>query len=128
MVRKFNPDGMTVSPAYSHGVEITTPARLLFVAGQVGALRDGSIAKGIEAQVQAVFANIDRVLTGAGMTRADVVKYTIFLVAGVDINAYRAAAGPLLPAPPPASSLIFVQALASPDFLVEIEAVAMCQA
>ncbi|GLQ12431.1 hypothetical protein GCM10007913_43640 [Devosia yakushimensis] len=128
MVRKFNPDGMMVSPAYSHGVEIATPARMLYISGQVGALPDGSIAKGIEAQVQAVIANIDRVLAGADMTRADVVKYTIFLVAGIDINAYRAAAGPLLPVPPPASSLVFVQALASPDFLVEIEAVAMRQA
>lgn len=128
MVRKFNPDGMTVSPAYSHGVEIATPARMLFVSGQVGALPDGSIAKGIAGQVQAAIANIDRVLAGADMSRADVVKYTIFLVAGVDIADYRAAAGPLLPAPPPASSLIFVQALASPDFLVEIEAVAMRQA
>lgn len=124
MMRKFNPQGMPVSPAYSHGVEIATPGRMLFVSGQVGMLADGSIARGIEAQVRAVIGNLDKVLAEAGMSRADVVKYTIFLVEGVDIAAYRTAAGPLLPVPPPASSLVFVKALASPDFLVEIEAIA----
>ena len=124
MLNKTNPAGLPTSPAYSHAVEVSAPARLLFISGQVGVLADGSIAQGIADQVRAVVANLDIVLGASGMTRADVAKYTIFLVEGVSIDAYRAAAGPLLPSPPPASSLVFVKALASPDFLVEIEAIA----
>ncbi|WP_240231449.1 RidA family protein [Devosia lacusdianchii] len=125
MLRKFNPSGMPTSPAYSHGVEITSPSRMLFVSGQVGMLADGSVAEGVGDQVRAAIANLDTVLAESGMSRADVAKYTIFLAEGVSIDDYRAAMGPLLPAPPPASSLFFVKALASPAFLVEIEAIAV---
>lgn len=125
MLRKFNPSGMPTSPAYSHGVEISAPSRMLFVSGQVGMLADGSVAEGVGEQVRAAIANLDTVLAESAMTRADVAKYTVFLIEGVSIDEYRAAMGPLLPSPPPACSLVFVKALASPAFLVEVEAIAV---
>lgn len=124
MLRKFNPEGAPAPAFYSHGVEVTSPQRLLFVAGQVGVKADGSVAEGIEEQTRVAIGNLKAVLAGAGMDISDIVKTTIYLTDESHMQGFAAAGGGLLPAPPPATTLVFVKALASPEMLVEIEATA----
>ena len=74
MTRKFNPEGMTPPPFYSHGVEVQAGARMVFVSGQVGVRRDGTVAEDIGAQAAVAIENLTAVLAAADMTPADIVK------------------------------------------------------
>jgi 2-iminobutanoate/2-iminopropanoate deaminase len=124
MITKFNPAGVDAPDFYSHGVEIKAPERVLFVAGQVGVKRDGSIAEGISDQTRVAIENLKAVLAGADMGVADIVKSTIYLTDETLFEGFAAAGAPLLSSPPPATTLLYVKALASSALLVEIEAIA----
>lgn len=124
MLRKFNPEGGSSPPFYSHGAEVSAGAKLLFISGQVGVRADGSLAEGIEEQARLAVENLKRVLEGAGMTTADVAKYTFYLTDPADFDGFARAAAGLIASPPAATTLLYVKALASPDMKVEIEAVA----
>ena len=124
MSRKFNPEGAPAPDFYSHGVEVVSPQRLVFVSGQVGVRADGSVAEGIAEQARVAIANLNAVLAAAGMDGSNIVKSTIYLTDESLMGEFAAAAGPLLPSPPPATTLIYVKALAFPALLCEIEAIA----
>jgi 2-iminobutanoate/2-iminopropanoate deaminase len=125
---KSNPPGIAPPASrYSHSVLTTGATRWLTMSGQVGTRPDGTVATGMEAQLDACFANIDMGLQAAGMTRADLLKLVIYLTdpSPEAIATYRARRDAWIgEAPPPAATLLVVAALASPAFLCEIEAVA----
>jgi enamine deaminase RidA (YjgF/YER057c/UK114 family) len=110
--------------AYSHAIEVAAGVRTLHISGQVGVLADGKPAQGIEAQTEAVWNNIKGILKAAGMGVSDLVKVTTFLVNKADIQASRAVRLRHLGDHKPASTLLVIDALASPDYLIEIEAIA----
>lgn len=122
-----NPSAWPKPAAYSHAVETPAGSRTVYVAGQVAIRPDGSIAEGIEEQTRQVYANIEAVLAAAGLTLAHIVKATVFLTSADDIAAFAAVRAATL-AHAPASSLLVVQALAKPEFLVEIEVIAAAPA
>ncbi len=123
---RLNPS--TMAPplgAYSHGIAVEKGLRWIFVSGQLGISPDGVLADGAEAQASHAWANIGRVLDAGGMTIADLVKVTTYVVDRDLIPAVRAARQRHLPGPDfPASTFVIVAGLARPEFLVEIEAVA----
>jgi enamine deaminase RidA (YjgF/YER057c/UK114 family) len=110
--------------AYSHGVLSTTPERILFTAGQVGIAPDGKIAQGIDAQLEQIYENIQIILKDGGMGMADVVQVRIYLTDQSQVLPNRAALSKWLGSVNPAATTVIVKSLVSPDFLVEIEAVA----
>ncbi len=124
MLTKFNPKGVAASPFYSHGVEAKSPQRLLFISGQVGQGPDGALAEGIGDQTRAAIGNLKAVLAGADMEIGDIAKMTIYLTDESSFEGFAAAGAPLLSNPPPAITLLYVKALASPATLIEIEAIA----
>ncbi len=124
MNRHLNPAGIPASPYYSQGVEVTSPERTLFVSGQVGIGSDGSLRDGVDGQARQAIENLELVLAEAGMATADLVKLTIYLTDGAHIEPFMGAAAGTLPTPPPATTLLVVAQLGSPELLVEVEAVA----
>nr|WP_249732298.1 RidA family protein [Roseococcus sp. SDR] len=118
------------TPSYSH-VAVASGARTIYLAGQVPADAEGRLVGGtdLEAQATQVMENIGTALAAAGASFADVVKITTYVVDYKPehralISAVRAKFfGDR--AAPPASTLLGVAALASPDWLIEIEAVAV---
>ncbi len=110
--------------AYSHAIEVAAGARTLYISGQVGILPDGSTASGIEAQTEAAWNNILRILEAAGMAVEDLVKVTTFVMHATDIGAVRAVRQRMLGDHRPASTLVVISRLASVDYLIEIEATA----
>lgn len=125
MIARHNPG--TVAPPfsrYSHAVEAPAGARWLHVSGQVGIRPDGTMAEGVEAQIEQAFANIFEILQHAGMSRHDLVKLTVYLLDAQNIGAFRTVRDRMVLPAEPASTLIIVAGLARPDFLVEIEAIA----
>ena len=109
---------------YSNGV------KTIYVSGQVG-IRDGEIPNSFIEQIDVVFSNIAGQLEAAGATMSDVIKLTGFIV---DMNAERRTVYSEVRASyfsgqsqPPASTLIGVSGLVSPNLLVEVEAIAVIE-
>lgn len=116
--------GVHRTTGYAHA----TKARgLLFIAGQVALDTDANLVgkHDIEAQATQVFENLKQILTCAGATFDDVLKMTVLIT---DLS-YRTKVNEVrdhyLKASLPASTLLVVPSLASPDFLLEIEAIAV---
>ena len=109
---------------YSHGVEAPAAARWLHVSGQVGVTPEGKVLDGSEAQIEQAWRNVLSVLEAAGMGPRDLVKVTTYLINRADLATARAVRDRMLSGAAPASTLLFVAGLASPEWLVEIEAVA----
>lgn len=125
MLTRRNPKSVhaPASP-YSHATDVPPGARWLFVSGQVGVKPDGTVVKGIEGQIDQAFRNVLAVLADGGMGPEDIVRLNAYLVRPGDIGTYREVRARHLRDLEPASTLVIVAALASPDWLVEVEAVA----
>jgi 2-iminobutanoate/2-iminopropanoate deaminase len=114
---------------YSQGVKVSGPGTMLFISGQVAQDRKGRlVGRGdFPAQARQVLKNLKAMVEAGGGTLADVVKLTYFITDvryRPDLATIREEFfGPKLPA----STLIATPALAHPDYLIEIEAVAFVE-
>lgn len=125
MKRAHNPS--TVHPpvsTYSHAIEVPPNARWLCVSGQVALSLEGSIPEGFAEQCELAWANLHGVLESAGMRMGDLVRLNIYMVNEKDVPAFREVRDRYLAGARPASTLVFVKALARPEWLLEIEATA----
>ena len=125
MPRYFNPNSICppFNP-YSHGAETKAGCRLVYIAGQVGADKDGNIAPDFEGQAQLAYSNIEFILKDAEMTFANLVKMTTFLINPDDGPKMRVIRKSFLKDIRPPHTLLYVSRLADPEFLIEVEAVA----
>ena len=126
----INPDTVSQPANYTHVVN-ATGSRIVFISGQVAIDKNGNLvgAGDLSKQAEQVFENLKACLASAGATFADVTKMTTFIVgyqAARDRPVLGAVRQKYLPATnPPASTLVGVQALATPDIMIEIEATAV---
>ena len=116
---------MAASPFYAQGIEVADTARTVYVSGQVGMDAAGSVAAGVGAQAVQAVANVHDVLAEAGLTPEAIAKVTIYLTDANHVGPFMEAAASSLPVDPPATTMLIVQALTSPELLVEVEAVAV---
>jgi 2-iminobutanoate/2-iminopropanoate deaminase len=122
-----NPPGLAKPSGYTHVVDVPA-GRTLYVAGQVARDASGAVVgKGdMRAQSEQVFRNIQTALESRGATLADIVQLTAYVRDMSQLAAYREVRERVLgTSPRPASSLVGVAALASDDFLLEVDAVAV---
>jgi 2-iminobutanoate/2-iminopropanoate deaminase len=119
-----NPPTLAPGTGYSHGIELPPNARLLYLAGQLGITADGKMAPDIKGQAEQAWRNLGAVLAAAGMGFENLVKLTHFLTRAEDVAAYREVRAKFLGSNAPASTLLVISALARPDALIEVEAVA----
>lgn len=109
---------------YSHGVLAPAGGQWLYIAGQVGLLPDGTLADGFAAQARAAWTNVVAVLSAANMDAGHLVKVTTFLIRAGDLKDLNPVRSVFLGAARPASTLVIVNALARPEWLIEVEAIA----
>ncbi|MBC7875663.1 MAG: RidA family protein [Anaerolineales bacterium] len=107
--------------AYMHQAEISTE-RMLIISGQVGMKKDGTVPEDPIEQLDLVFENILRNLEAADMEMKDLVKINYYLVGEWDIARRREIVASKLAGHKPCSTLVYVAALASPIYKVEVEA------
>lgn len=108
--------------AYSQGVRI---GNLLFLAGQLGHDAEARPGQGrFEAQTRRVFERLGLVLEAAGGSLDDLVTMTVFVTDLRYGDEFVRLRGEILRRDFPASALIGVSALAAPEALIEIQAVA----
>ena len=128
-LRFINPPGLAKSPRYSHVAEVTR-GKLVFVSGQVAQDVNGNPvgAGDMKAQAKQVFENLKVALAAAGASEKDVVKLTSYVVdIARNIEPYREArqeAWGNVPVPP-TSTTVGVSALVRPEYLLEVEAIAV---
>lgn len=123
------PDGVAPAAQYTHVV--TGTGRLVAVSGQLALDEDGALVGEGDAGAQArqVFENLRRCLAAAGATFDDVVKLTYFVTDMTHLPAVRAARAAHVPDDRlPAASAVQVAALVRPEFLLEVEALAVVPA
>ena len=101
--------------------------RLVYVSGQVAWDASGNIVgKGdVGAQARQTFRNLRQVLQAAGGDLGNLMKMTTYITRIEDRPAVAEARGEVFDGEVPASTLIVVKSLFHPDFLVEIEGVAV---
>ena len=110
---------------YHHGISVEAGSRLVFLSGQLGIAADGAIPNDLRIQTELVFANIDALLEEAALERRHVVRLSTFLLDPADRADFMAVRDAWVADPAPASTLVFIRALARPEFLVEVEAIAV---
>ena len=119
----LNPDNVhKPAGAYSHTVRVPAQAQWLAIAGQIGVDPKGKLAVGIRAQANQAMRTVMACLRANSMNKRDLVKLTVFLTDPRYIEAYRAARQRVFGDDTvPASTLLIVDGLASPDMLIEVE-------
>ena len=127
IVTPFNAPSLFDPPTYTQGIKVTQAQTILFLSGQVAYTPDGSVAcRGdFKGQARGAYEAIKALLESQGGTMANIVKVNTYLT---DIR-HRADYGPIreefFGRKMPAHTLVAVAALAQPEFLIEIEAVAV---
>lgn len=128
-IQMLNPDalGKPLGP-YSHIARVKA-SEFLFIAGQVGANREGKVAGDFDAQCAQLFSNIGAALTSQGASFANIVQTTTYLVHSHDIPKlmqYRAREFPRLfpDGMYPPNTLVIINRLVREEFLIEVSAVA----
>ena len=121
----LSPDGLAKSRGYSQVVKV---GNTVYIAGQVSISPDGNVVgKGdAEAQVRQVWRNLEAAARAAGGSRQHIVKTTTYVTSIDYAGAVRKVRDELFQSGnPPTSTLLVISALASPDYMVEIEAIAV---
>jgi reactive intermediate/imine deaminase len=111
------------STGYSHAAKV---GNMLYIAGQISMDKNGKlIGKGdITAQVKQAYANLASILKEAGGSLNNIVKMTTYITHHRYLEPYRAVRNTVFKEPFPANTLVVVESLADPDYLIEIEAIA----
>ena len=128
-VEHLNPDNMSKNPAFTQAIVVTGAAKTIYIGGQDAVDKSGKIVgKGdLKTQTEQVFENLQTALAAAGAGLEHVVKWNIYILQGqplqVGFEVFQRVWGQR-PNPPTISGL-YVAGLANPDFLVEIDAVAV---
>ncbi|HOI72621.1 MAG TPA: RidA family protein [Syntrophales bacterium] len=128
-VQHLNPAGLHKNPAYTQAVVVSGNATTIYVGGQNAVDASGNIVgKGdLGAQTEKTLRNVETALAAGGAGLQHIVKWNVYILHGQSANvgfeAFQKVWGQR--PNPPVISAIFVPALAHPDFLVEIDAIAV---
>jgi 2-iminobutanoate/2-iminopropanoate deaminase len=109
---------------YSHAVLVPPGAQLLVTSGQLGVAANDTVPDDIEAQCALCFENIKAILTEAGMTFADVVRFNAFVTDRAYFPIYGAVRSRYVAGDAFASTLVIVSGFTRPEFKVEVEVTA----
>jgi reactive intermediate/imine deaminase len=120
-----------VSPrGYSQSVEVIN-GKMVFISGQVPLNAEGDLVElnNLEKQTEQVFENIKALVEKSGGTMKDVVSIECYFTDISRIAEFRKARDKYIdPENPPASTAVQIERLVNPDFLIEINAIAVVNA
>jgi enamine deaminase RidA (YjgF/YER057c/UK114 family) len=128
-VEFLNPDGLNRNPAFSNVAVVSGTVRTVYIGGQDAIDADGNFVGigDIGAQTEQVLRNLRTALAAAGAEPEHVVKWNVLIVDGQDFASGYAAFQRVWgdrPNPPVITAAV-VKGLAHPDFLVEMDAIAV---
>jgi enamine deaminase RidA (YjgF/YER057c/UK114 family) len=127
--RFINPEALSRPPGYTHVVEATAPARIVYIAGQLGVDRDGKVVGDFREQAVQTFENLKSALAAVGGDFHHVVKFNNYLLDVKDLPVFRQVRDSYLPPKDrPASTTLAISGLAREGARLEIEAIAVLPA
>ncbi|WP_343305433.1 RidA family protein [Chitinophaga niabensis] len=127
-IEHINPDGLIKNPAFTNVVTVQGNAKTIYI-GEINANNEAGevIGKDMKTQTEQVLKNIGAALQAAGADWENLIKWTVYIVQGQDIQpgfeAFQKVWGKR--PNPPLITVIFVAALGRPEHLVGIEAIAV---
>jgi len=128
-VEFLNPGGLPRNPAFSNVAVVSGNVRTIYIGGQDAVDADGNIVGigDLAAQTEQVLRNLSTALAAADARPEHVVKWNILMVEGQDFAAGYAAFQRVWgdQPDPPVITAAMVKGLARPEFLVEIDAIAV---
>jgi len=128
-VQYLNPDNLNRNPAFTNVVVVSGSVKTVYVGGQDAVDATGTIVgKGdLKAQTKQILQNIETALAAGGARLEHVVKWNLYVLQGQSLRegfeVFQRFWGDRTN--PPAISVMFVAGLAHPDFLAEMDAVAV---
>lgn len=124
-MKSLNPK--TIAPSkgpYVHGLLIDPGKTWLSISGQVGIRPDGSYAAGLVEQTHVIWANLTAILKEGGMEIGNIVKMNSYMTSPDYADDYRRMRFEFLGDHRPTSTALVVAALASPQFVIEVDVLA----
>jgi len=112
---------------FSQATVIEARGKLVFVSGMTARRADGSIAGvgDIEAQTRQVCENLKAAVEAAGGTMDDIVRVDVYVRNMEHFDAIHKVRRQYFKAPAPASTMVEICKMTSPDYLIEINAIAV---
>jgi enamine deaminase RidA (YjgF/YER057c/UK114 family) len=121
--------GKVRSPSghFSQAIAIEAKGKLVFLSGMTARRPDGTIAGigDIEAQTRQVCENLKAAVEAAGGTLADICRVDVYVRNIEQFDAIHKVRREYFPPPAPASTMVEVTKMVSPDYLIEINAIAV---
>ncbi len=114
---------------FSQAIAIEAKGRLVFLSGMTARRPDGTIAGvgDIEAQTRQVCENLKSAIEAAGGTLDDVCRVDVYVRNMEHFDAIHKVRREYFKAPAPASTMVEIAKMTSPEYLIEINAIALTQ-
>ena len=127
--RFVNPTTLGRPPGYTHVVEVTAPARIVYIAGQLGIDKEGKLSSDFRQQAVQTFENLKNALAAVGGQFQHVVKLNNYFVDMKYLPIFRHVRDSYLSDQNrPASTTVAISGLAREEALIEVEAIAVLPA
>jgi reactive intermediate/imine deaminase len=125
-VKRSNPPTLSKPTGYTHVVEVSGAAKMVYVSGQIAFDAQGNVvgAGDMKAQAEQVFKNLDAALTAAGAKFSDIVKMNTYITDMDKAPAVREVRARYFGDTTPASTFVKVAGLVRPELMLEIEVIA----
>ena len=128
-IRYINPDNMSEPRGYSHAISVSGNHRTIYIGGQNALDKNGILVgkNNLGQQTEQVLINISKLLAAANAKLENVIKFTIHILQGQDpLDGFQAFQKHWSDNQRfPAVTILFVPGLGNPDWLVEIDAIAV---
>jgi len=128
-IKHINPETMAKPRGYSHAISITGNHKTIYIGGQ-NAIDENGVLVGknsLKQQTEQVLRNIEKILKSSGGNIENVVKFNINILQGQNPQEGFQAFQEKWDAKEkfPTITVLFVAGLGNPDWLVEIDAIAV---
>lgn len=112
---------------FSQAIAADARGRLLFISGMTSKRADGSLAGpgDIEAQTRQTCENVKAAVEAAGGTMADICRVDVYVKSMADFDVIHRVRRQYFPDPPPASTMVQISGFTDPDYLIEMNAIAV---
>jgi len=126
-LEKYCAPGVSDTPSYSQTIKVTGALAILFLAGQVPYAPDGTVNDigDLMAQARQVFGAVKALVEHAGGTLDNVLKITTYVTDVRRRLDFRVVRDEFFGQRGPASIMVEVSSLSHPDYLIEVEAIAV---
>jgi len=130
-IKHINPENMAKPRGYSHAISVTGNHRTIYIGGQNAIDENGKLVgkKNLRRQTEQILTNIDKIMRSVGGNLENVVKFNIHLLQGQNpLEGFQAFQEKWNDKENfPTVTALFVAGLGNPDWLVEIDAIAVVQ-